>query len=83
MTKRIAIKCLDVMRKRTHWRKRAQAAAIDFVTWPTGKPGRDEKERELHEALSKIDQWFRGGARAHLVVLAIQRKAVNTFREHK
>jgi hypothetical protein len=61
MTKRIPIKCRNVMRKRTEWRKRAQAAAVEFVTWPTGKPGRDQAERELHKALSKVDQWFRGG----------------------
>lgn len=82
MTKRISIKCLNVMRKRTHWRKRAEAAAVDFVTWPIGKPGRDQAERELHKAICKIQQWFKGGHRARLVVLAIQRKAVSAFRAH-
>jgi hypothetical protein len=61
MPKQIAIKCRQLIRKRKEWRLRALKAAIEFATFPAGKPGREKVEAELHKSLSKIDLWYRGG----------------------
>jgi hypothetical protein len=82
MSKRMAIKCRPLIRKRKEWRLRALKAAVEFATFPAGKPGREKVEAELHKSLAKIDLWYRGGgARARRVVLSIQRRAVNTYRQ--
>ncbi len=67
------------IQKRKEWRARALNAAIEFTTWPAGKPEREKCEAELAKALNKVRQWFRGGPRANLVIHAVQRRAVRAF----
>jgi hypothetical protein len=65
--------------KRREWRQRACTAAIEFATYPAGKPERGKVESELGKCLNKVRAWFRGD-RANLVINAIQRRAVNAYR---
>jgi hypothetical protein len=65
--------------KRREWRQRALHAAIDFATYPAGKPDREKVESELSKSLNKLREWFRGD-RTTLVINAIQRRAVHAYR---
>ena len=69
-----------MMRKRRLWRTRAMTAAISLATWPAGKPGRNEVEAETIKCMRKLHQWFRS-PKAQAVIIAVQRCAVNAFRE--
>lgn len=67
-----------LMRKRKHWRKRAQDSTHELVTWPTGKPGREACETKVITSLAKLNQWF-DPHRASVVAAVIQRRAMRTF----
>lgn len=56
------------------------SAAIEFATYPAGKPEREKVEAELKKSLDKVRQWFRDEQRANLVINVVQRRAVNAFR---
>lgn len=68
-----------LMRKRKEWRRRALGAALSLTTWPAGKPGREEIERETIKCLGKVSEWFREH-HAKLVISAIQRRAIHQYR---
>ena len=70
---------LYLMRKRKHWRVRAQQSTHELVTWQTGKPHRDDCENEVVKSLAKLEAWF--GRRASLVSQTIQRRAMRTFNQ--
>jgi hypothetical protein len=67
------------LRTRKEWRRRAQAAAIEYFTWPTGRPGREEAKKELEKSVARIRYWF-DNRRSSIVIGAIQKKAVAAFR---
>lgn len=68
------------LRKRNHWRERASAALLSFATWPAGKPGRDDVEREAVKAQDKISTWF-DSRRSEVVLTTLRRRAVAAFRK--
>ena len=70
---------LHLLRKRREWRMRAAVALREFVTWPTGKPGREACEREAIKAQNKVAEWYRPD-RAELVLNTIRRRALAAFR---
>ena len=69
-----------MMKKRREWRRRAIEAAACLVTWPTGKPGREKVEAEVNKTINKVREWFRE-PRSNQVISAVQRRAINTFRQ--
>ena len=70
---------LYLLRKRRDWRRRAAAALHEFVTWTTGKPGREACEIEAIKAQDKVAKWYRPG-RAELVLNTLHRRALAAFR---
>lgn len=77
-TVRLGKQTIRLMRKRREWRCRALGATIKVVTWPAGKPEREEVEREAIKCMNKIGEWFRE-PRARLVIAAVQRRAVQAW----
>lgn len=72
----------QLIRKRREWRERALNAALEMTTWPAGKPGRDKCETEVVKCFNKVREWFRA-PRGSVVVNAIQRRAINAFRNQQ
>jgi hypothetical protein len=69
-----------LMLRRKMWRVRAMSEAVRLATWDAGRPGRREAESAVNSSLSKVKSWFRE-PRASKVVMAIQRRAVEAFRQ--
>ncbi len=68
------------LRKRNQWRARASAALLSLATWPAGKPGRDDVEREAIKAQDKVSMWF-DSRRSELVLTTLRRRAVAAFKK--
>lgn len=68
-----------LMLRRSMWRKRALAAALQLVRCPVGAPEREAHEAETHKAINKVRELFRS-QRAEIVINAIQRRAIAEFR---
>lgn len=51
-----------------------------MATWRTGEPGRDKVEAQTMHSLAKVREWFRP-PRDALVINAIQRRAIQAFRQ--
>lgn len=68
------------MRKRKQWRTRALMECIDLVTFPVGAPDRSVVEKRVIVSINKIRTWF-DSRRANIVINAVQRRAINVFRE--
>lgn len=67
------------MSRRRFWRRRALASSLTLATWPAGKPEREKCEAEVSKSLNKVRQWFRE-PKSQLVISAVQRRAVEAFR---
>ena len=82
MTRKSTIKqtTIKLMRKCKEWRTRALGCAIEFSTYPAGKPELEKAEEAVEYSMNKIRRWF-GFRYGNLVINAIQRRAVNAFRE--
>lgn len=73
---------LRLIRHRKECRQSAVLTALELVTWPTGKYGREEVERLLSIRLRHLRKLYRSPY-DEIVINIIQRRALTVYHERQ
>jgi hypothetical protein len=72
-------KTVKQIRKRKNLLKHATEVAIAFATYPPGKPDRHTAQQDVTRYMNRLKVVF--GRRASLFIAAVQRHAINAYRQ--